>query len=83
MTIYETKVLDPWAGEREKVGQLSTEEERPLAPNVDLFDVLVEILGYDIREADLMAEGYREAATDALDLAEGSLGASFDTLPPE
>jgi hypothetical protein len=42
-----------------------------------------EILGYDIFKAQLMAEGYREFADEALSFAESTLAAGVELLPPE
>jgi hypothetical protein len=53
-----------------------------------VFDRLREILGYDLREQQLLAEGSRELAEESLALSEGTLAAGFEALqredlPPE
>jgi hypothetical protein len=78
--MYETDVLNPIL--EDDALSLSTEEEGPVDPGVDVFELISEILGYDIREVQLMAEGYREAAGECLWLAENNIVASAETLPP-
>jgi hypothetical protein len=60
----------------------TVEEDRELLER-DVFEILEEILGYDIFEMQLMAEGYREAAEESLAIAESNLDATIQTLPDE
>ena len=53
------------------------------APVVDLVARLREILGYDIFEETLMAEGYREMGAEMLSISENTSAAMFEALPDE
>ena len=50
------------------------------APVVDLVARLREILGYDIFEETLMAEGYREMGAEMLSISENTSAAMFEAL---
>ena len=64
----------------------TTEDEAREASHLPVSDVIErvnEILGYDIFEAALMAEGYRVMADEMLEIAESTLAAGYEALPPE
>jgi hypothetical protein len=67
----------------ERVPPPPTVDEAIPPPPSEIYDVLCRILGYDIREQWLLAEGYREMAEESLRLSEDSLAAGFEALPPE
>ena len=55
-----------------------------IAPNPrDVAKRVNEILGYDIFEEVLMAEGYRAMADEMLLISESTAAATFEALPPE
>lgn len=60
-----------------------SQEARPTARRETVVETLNRILGYDLQETTLMAEGYREMANEGRAIAEGNLAASAETLPEE
>jgi hypothetical protein len=74
-------LLDPWQ-QGEALSGSTAEEDRSLLER-DVFEILEEILGYDIVEMQLMAEGYRVTADESLALAESNIAATIETLPPD
>lgn len=58
-------------------------QEAGRLPAEELFDRITEILGYDLFEAALMAEGYAELGAEMLSISEGTIAAQAEALPPE
>ncbi len=81
-TIKATTWIKGW--ERRSAGSagITQHAEAPVKRS-RVFDRLREILGYDIGEQRLLAEGYREFAAESLTLAESTLAASVEALPPD
>jgi hypothetical protein len=59
---------------------LEVESVRAL-PTDDVLAVVNTILGYDVEEQRLLAEGYHVMAKDAADWADASFAAQVETLP--
>ena len=57
--------------------------DSPPSNGEGVLEVVNRLLGYDIDEVRLMAQGYRESAQEALAIAESNLAASAETLPTE
>jgi hypothetical protein len=49
----------------------------------DVFEIIKEILGYDIVERQLVAEGAYELREESLQFAESTLDAALETWPDE
>ncbi len=81
-TITATTLFKSW--ERRSTGSagIKKRKEAPVQHS-RVFERLREILGYDLREQQLLAEGYREFAKESLTLSESTLAASVEALPPE
>lgn len=63
---------------------LSTEErDMRTAPLSQVIEVVNEILGYDLIQVQLLTEGYLLHREEDRLMAEGDMGAGFETLPPE
>ena len=58
-------------------------EARPSSRQESVVETLNRILGYDLQEATLMAEGYREMGNEGRAIAESNIAASAETLPEE
>ena len=70
--------------EGERLSGASSEPEGREAAQMtasDVIDRVNSILGYDIFEADLMAEGYAELGGEMLQIAESTITAQAETLP--
>ncbi len=79
-TITATTLFKSW--KRRSTGSAGITKEAPTGHS-RVFDRIREILGYDLREQQLLAEGYRKFAEESLTLSESTLAASVEALPPE
>ncbi len=52
-------------------------------PSKDVREVVIDILGYDIFERQLIAEGAHELREESLHFAESTLDAALETWPDE
>ena len=53
------------------------------ASGKSVIEVVIEILGYDIFEQELIAKGSWEMAEESLHISESNLAAGYETFPSE
>jgi hypothetical protein len=80
MTLY-TESLSPLKEQIVETNERVVGASR--APTRDVYEVVEEILGYDIRERWLTAEGAREFSEESAHFAESTLDAALETWPHE
>jgi hypothetical protein len=81
-TMRATTLFKGWEWRSAGSAEIARRSEAPV-PRSRVFQRLREILGYDVREQSLLAEGYREFAEESLALSESTLAAGVEALPPE
>jgi len=81
-TITATTLFKSWKRRSTGSAGIKKRKEAPVQHS-RVFERLREILGYDLREQQLLAEGYREFAKESLTLSESTLAAGVEALPPE
>ena len=69
----------PWFSIKETTADDPSGQEHLSATEV--IERVNEILGYDILQDDLMAEGYAELGTEMLSISESTLGAQTEPQP--
>lgn len=84
-SLAESLGVEPWDGfDKSSIGRSDDESLGGGIPaGADVIEIVNRILGYDILESQLMAEGYLEFADESLTTAEGTMAAFYETLPPE
>jgi hypothetical protein len=65
------------------VGSTNEPTSPPSSNGENVIEVVNRLLGYDIEQQRLMAQGYRESAEESLVIAESNLAASVETLPDD
>jgi hypothetical protein len=81
-TMRATTLFKGWEWRSASSAGIARRKEAPVRRS-RVFERLREILGYDVGEQQLLAEGYREFAEESLMLSESTLAAGIETLPPE
>lgn len=81
-TMRATTLFKGWEWRSASSAGIARRKESPVRRS-RVFERLREILGYDVRDQQLLAEGYRELADESLMLAESTLAVGIEALPPE